>query len=100
MSESILTLSLEDKLFRTKYEPDAEHSHITVNPEICAACETKPCTFMCPAGVYRIDPNNNAIVTVSHENCLECGTCIQICHPGSVDWSVPDGGMGVKYRFG
>lgn len=100
MSEEILTLSLEDKLYRTKYEPDPDTTHIKVELDNCRRCEVKPCTFVCPAKVYRVDPNDEKMVKVSHENCLECGTCVQICPFGTIDWNCPDGGIGVKYKFG
>lgn len=100
MSDEILKLSLEDKLYRTKYEPDPDTSHISINLDYCKICEMKPCTYVCPARVYRVDPNNSNHVTVSHENCLECGTCIHICTYSIIDWKCPDSGIGVKYRFG
>lgn len=96
----ILHMTLEDKLYRTKYEPDTDHPHITVDNAICPTCEGKPCVPMCPADVYKLDPNDESRIVVSHDNCLECGTCVQVCPKDSVDWRFPDGGMGVKYRFG
>lgn len=96
----ILSLSLEDKLYRTKYEPDSAHPHITVNDEACLRCADKPCLFFCPAQVYKPNPNDANHVTVSHENCLECGTCRYGCPFQAIDWRYPDGGMGVKYRYG
>ena len=36
---AILDLTLEDKLYRTRYEPDAAHSHITVDGSHCATCD-------------------------------------------------------------
>ena len=100
MSGEIFTLTLEDKLYRTKYETNTDHSHIQVNDQICPKCDTKPCVFGCPAGVYKKNPNDQSRIAVNFENCLECGTCIQICPLDSIDWKFPDGGMGVKYRFG
>ena len=96
----ILKLSLADKLYRTRYEPDEAHPHITVNDTICAACTDKPCLFFCPAEVYRKNANNDQLIAVSHENCLECGTCRYACPFQSIDWRNPEGGRGVKYRFG
>jgi len=89
-----------DKLYKTKYEADRHHSHIEVNREICHTCQTRFCITVCPAGVYAPDPNDAAAVGVSHENCLECGTCRGACPHGSVAWRYPDGGKGVKFRFG
>lgn len=97
---NILELTLQDKLYRTKYEPDAAHAHIEVNSEFCVTCADKPCLFFCPAEVYKRNPNDETLVTVSHENCLECGTCRYGCPYNAINWQYPDGGMGVKYRFG
>lgn len=100
MGSEIFNLTLADKLYRTKYETNTDHTHITVNDEICPKCDGKPCTYGCPAEVYKKNPNDPNRIAVSFENCLECGTCIKICPLGSIDWKFPDGGMGVKYRFG
>ena len=96
----IFELTLEDKLYRTKYEPDAAHPHIDVCDELCMQCEHKPCLRFCPAGVYKLHPNDPQYVSVSHENCLECGTCRYGCPYQAINWRYPDGGMGVKYRYG
>ncbi len=100
MSEELFELSLEDKLYRTKYEPDSDHPHIKVDMAKCEKCEGKMCVLLCPAGVYKRDPNDENKIVVSHDNCLECGTCCKVCDKDAIDWSFPEGGMGVKYRFG
>jgi ferredoxin like protein len=100
MKDDVLQIKLADKLYRTKYEVDADHPHIRVNDAFCPKCPDKPCTFGCPAEVYKANPNDKRLVTVNHENCLECGTCVQICPLGAIDWKNPAGGKGVKYRFG
>ena len=99
MSE-LMTMTLADKLYRTKYEPDESHPHIRVNSEVCTKCAGKPCLFFCPAEVYKRDANNAQLISVSHENCLECGTCRYACPNGAIDWNNPNGALGVKYRFG
>jgi ferredoxin like protein len=100
MIDPIFEHTIEDKLYRTKYEPDSDHPHISVNQEICKGCADKDCTIHCPAVVYKLDPGDRSKITVSHDNCLECGTCILVCPHRSVDWQFPDGGVGVKYRYG
>ena len=100
MEDTIFCLTLEDKLYRTKYEPDHDSSHIKVDLTLCEKCDLQPCVFVCPASVYKSDPNKDRMILVSHENCLECGTCIQVCPLDAIDWKYPDGGAGVKYRFG
>lgn len=92
--------SLADKLYRTKYEPDAAHSHIEVNADKLRQVKTRKLLKICPAEVYKADPNDPEKVTVSHENCLECGTCRKASEEEGVEWKYPDGGKGVKYRFG
>jgi ferredoxin like protein len=96
----IFSMSLSDRLYRTRYEPDSDHSHIRVDNTLCGSCADKPCVALCPAHVYTRDPNDEARIIVSHDNCLECGTCVQVCPTDSLAWDFPDGGMGVKYRFG
>lgn len=93
-------LSLADKLYRTKYEPDAAHPHIAMDEAKLKAAKTRKCLKVCPAEVYKRDPNDPEKVTVSHENCLECGTCRQAADDEGVEWKQPDGGKGVKYRYG
>ena len=99
MSE-LMTMTLADKLYRTKYEPDEAHPHITVDDARCTTCADRACLFFCPAEVYKPDANDAKKIAVSHENCLECGTCRHACSAGAIDWRNPTGAMGVKYRFG
>ena len=93
-------LTLADKLYRTKYEPDAAHPHIKVDEGKLRQTRGRKLLKICPAEVYKQDPNDPAKVTVSHENCLECGTCRQAAEDEGVEWKQPDGGKGVKYRYG
>ena len=94
-------LSLEDKLYRTKYEPDSNNPHIEVEQEDGATPEMKKLVDVCPAEVYKQDPNDPDKINVSHDNCLECGSCRQIVKDkDKLKWKYPDGGMGVKYKNG
>ncbi len=95
-------MSLEDKLYRTKYEPDPSHPHIKVDQEKTKQKHdrNKKLLKVCPAEVYKEDPNDPDQINASHENCLECGTCRQVVKDDSIEWKQPDGGMGVKYRHG
>lgn len=100
MSNDPQPLSLEDKLYRTRYEPDRDHPHVVVDHATCEQCGKKVCVQICPAGVYKPDPNNDKRILVSHENCLECGTCLKVCPKDAIKWEYPEGGKGVKFRFG
>jgi ferredoxin like protein len=72
--------------------------HITVNREICKKCVHKPCLFVCPAQVYKL--NNEGEIELDLDGCLECGTCRIACVKGALEWSYPRGGFGVQYRYG
>ncbi len=95
-----LQMPLEEKLYRVRYEVDPDHPHIKVNQDICSRCGDRVCTFICPAGVYVESPGQPGQIQVRHENCLECGTCRVACTCEGITWDYPNGGMGVRYRFG
>lgn len=93
-------MALEEKLYRVRYEVDPDHPHIRIRQELCSRCRRRVCTFICPAGVYVESPGEPGQIQVRHENCLECGTCRVACGCEGVIWDYPNGGMGVRYRFG
>lgn len=89
--------TLEDKLFLLKFKHD-DHSHIEiVSQDVCARCPDKPCTTTCPADVYHWEGDR---ITVSYENCIECGACRMICPYYNIACVMPRGGYGVQYRYG
>jgi len=90
-------MKIEEKLFLVRYNTDKESHLKIIDPKVCNDCEDKPCTFMCPAKVYRW---NGEMITVSYEGCLECGTCRFCCPPENIEWKYPRGGFGVSYKFG
>ena len=89
-------MKLEDKLYLLKFKPE-EKTHLMPKEEDCQRCQGRPCTSFCPAQVYKWEGEK---LVVSYENCLECGTCRVACTREGVRWEYPNGGMGVKYRFG
>ncbi|NCO35691.1 MAG: hypothetical protein AUJ92_20390 [Armatimonadetes bacterium CG2_30_59_28] len=100
MGSELLELSLEDKLYRTRFETDSDFHHITVKDPVCRSCSEKLCLYICPAEVYKPNPNDSHLVTAHYENCLECGTCRVMCEQEGIEWRFPNGSMGVKYRYG
>jgi len=98
--ENCLSLSLEDKLYRNRYEVDEGNPHIKIREEACRGCERRVCLFICPAKVYVQPVDDPGRIIANHENCLECGTCRFACEKEGIEWSFPGGGKGVKYRFG
>jgi ferredoxin like protein len=74
-----------------------EESHIQLDSSSCARCQTKICIRACPAHLYTLEQNQ---VKVDHAGCLECGTCLVVCPLGAVSWKYPQGGFGIRYRYG
>lgn len=96
---SIKVMDTPELLGLDKFTVDEKEAHIVLNKEICAACQGKPCLFVCPAGLYRLD--QEGAITFDYAGCLECGTCKIICKNGGITrWDYPRGTFGVIYRFG
>ena len=90
---------IEDKLSVLKYNK-AKESHIKIKHEICKKCSTeKICLTICPAQTYTQEEGKEEI-TISFENCLECGSCRVACIDAAIEWNCPEGGFGVCYRYG
>jgi ferredoxin like protein len=94
-------MTVADRLFLVSFKP-AHQSHLRVkDPAVCASCAKRPCTALCPAGVYEwLQDSEGARLVISFENCLECGACRLGCPDHNLDWSYPAGGYGVTYRYG
>jgi ferredoxin like protein len=96
-----MTMQVEQKLFENRYRIDEGRGHIAIKEaDICRdQCTTKACTRCCPAGCYGTD--ENGMVVLSTDGCLECGTCRLLCDQfDNIEWSYPRGGYGVLYKFG
>lgn len=75
-------------------------SHITfTDPGKCARCGhdygCHPCTFFCPAEVYRSEGDD---VILSPSNCVHCQTCRVKCPHQVIRWEIPEGGDGPRYK--
>lgn len=75
--------------------------HVYVrDPDACLeACGDRPCTFLCPAGVF--DWRGDGAVPpliVRYEQCVECGACRLFC--AGVEFDYPRGGYGLIDRYG
>jgi len=90
-------LEIKARLGANTYATDREYEHITVTPEICDKCPHNFCTFACPAQCFEMVQQK---LVFRYEDCVECGTCDLACDQGSVRWTMPHGGFGVKYKFG
>lgn len=72
--------------------------HICIKPGMEKDPRLKRAVLVCPAGLY--SENANGEVQLSIDGCLECGTCRVACGTEVLDWSYPEGGAGVQFRFG
>jgi ferredoxin like protein len=90
-------LEIKQRLGLIGYNIDKEYEHIHVTPEICAKCPHYFCTYACPAQCFTLVEGR---LVYRYEDCVECGTCDIACDQGSVKWTHPRGGFGVKYKFG
>ncbi|MEK7354214.1 MAG: electron-transfer flavoprotein:ubiquinone oxidoreductase [Chloroflexota bacterium] len=77
-----------------------EPSHITFSdPGKCSACHKEfgvhPCEYFCPGEVYRFEEDT---LMLSPSNCLHCQTCRVKCPHQIIQWQVPEGGDGPKYK--
>lgn len=78
-----------------------EPSHITFSdPMECTGCGEAygchPCEFFCPGEVYRFE---NDQLILSPSNCLHCQTCRIKCPHQVIEWEVPEGGDGPRYKL-
>jgi len=84
----------------TQHRED-EPSHITLlDPEVCLACGEEygchPCESFCPGQVYKFGEGK---MLLSPSNCLHCQTCRVKCPHQNIQWEIPEGGDGPKYKL-
>ena len=91
-------MNIEDKLFVNSFKVNANQPHLKIRDRsMCKKCVKKPCLFVCPVKNYK---KPNGTVELSWEGCLECGSCRIACKRGAIEWNYPQGGFGIKYRYG
>ena len=90
--------SVEQKLSITRIVEYRE-SHLKVHAqEVCRRCARRVCIHVCPADTYSYDEERG--LSISYENCLECGSCKIVCELDNIDWSYPHGNFGVDFKWG
>lgn len=94
-----MSLTIEEKLGVNKYFVDEQNAHIEIDPSYPDMKEKRKLINACPAGLYKL--NKNGTLSFDYAGCLECGTCRILCL-GTVikKWELPEGTMGVEYRYG
>jgi ferredoxin like protein len=91
-------LSVDEKMATVKINIDKQ-AHIVVKKDLCRGCTDRACLNVCTAENYQWDHKRDELI-FNFEGCLECGACRLICPRDAIDWAYPQGGYGVKYRFG
>jgi len=91
---------LTDVSYSGTIHREEEPSHITFSdPGKCTICGEEfgchPCEFFCPGEVYRFEED---VLMLSPSNCLHCQTCRVKCPHQVIQWEVPEGGDGPKYK--
>ena len=87
-------LTADDRVGLDKFEFD-EEPFITVDTQVCRTCEGKPCLYVCPTKVYRLEKGELGYNT---EGCVELGACAVVCKhmgKGAIRWSYPRGAVSV-----
>jgi electron-transferring-flavoprotein dehydrogenase len=79
---------------------EEEPPHISISdPAGCIRCVEEygvhPCVYFCPAEVYVL---NDDELELNTSNCLHCQTCRDKCPKQVIQWRVPEGGEGPKYK--
>ncbi|MDP6142319.1 MAG: electron-transfer flavoprotein:ubiquinone oxidoreductase [Dehalococcoidales bacterium] len=87
-------------LSNTRHRED-EPSHITFSDsEKCTGCGEEfgyhPCEYFCPAEVYKFEKER---LILSPSNCVHCQTCRIKCPHQVIEWQVPEGGDGPRYKM-
>jgi len=89
----------DDKLILDTFDHD-EEPFITVDTKLCRDCRSKPCLYVCPAQVYRLEGEE---LVYNIEGCIELGACVIVCRSlgkSAITWNYPRGGYGVEYKYG
>jgi len=89
--------SIQERLALNKFQVDHEEPHIILKKDVCLQCSAKPCTFVCPAGLYQWTGSE---MSFDHAGCLECGACRVVCPKKALEWNYPRGTFGVMFRYG
>ena len=96
---SIRKMEAPELLSLNKFNVDEDEAHIELNKENCRTCTDRPCLYVCPAVLYKLDKNGE--ISFDYAGCLECGTCRVMCkNEGIIKWVYPRGTFGVNFRFG
>ena len=90
-------MNVDEKLFKVRFNVDQENPHLGIDRAKCQGCTNRVCLFLCPSKVFKLEGDE---ITLSWQECMECGTCRVSCPEGSIEWRYHRGGFGVCFRCG
>lgn len=96
----------------TMHDEDSPNHLLLKNDDTCRTiCEPQyksPCNHFCPASVYEMVPAKDGSkhedgrdkydLQINYTNCIHCKTCDIKCPFENIQWTVPEGGGGPRYR--
>ncbi|MDR1386990.1 MAG: 4Fe-4S dicluster domain-containing protein [Propionibacteriaceae bacterium] len=91
--------STSQRLAVNRFVLDETECHIAVDQVLaCASGTADRLIACCPARVYSRAPDGT--LAIEYAACLECGACLAVADPGTLEWHYPRGGFGVHFREG
>jgi electron-transferring-flavoprotein dehydrogenase len=96
----------------TMHDEDSPNHLLLQDGDVCRnVCEPNyqsPCNHFCPANVYEMIPSKTGEkhedgrskldLQINYTNCIHCKTCDIKCPFENIEWTVPEGGGGPRYR--
>ena len=83
----------------TRHREDEPPHIIFSDSGKCTSCGEEfgchPCQYFCPAEVYKFERER---LILSPSNCVHCQTCRIKCPHQVIEWQVPEGGDGPRYK--
>jgi electron-transferring-flavoprotein dehydrogenase len=100
--DALMLDKLSDVFLSGTVHEEDQPSHITIKdrPTCLDKCKAEfdcPCTRFCPAQVYEWVEEEKQI-RVNFTNCLHCQTCETKDPYHNIEWKLPEGGGGPKYK--
>lgn len=68
---------------------------VKVIEEKCNGCGI--CANLCPVGVYEMKEKKARVVAL--EFCHECGLCYHVCPIDAIEFTYPEGGTGIVFKW-
>ncbi|MFZ2071362.1 MAG: 4Fe-4S binding protein [Halobacteriota archaeon] len=81
-SRRVGRVGLDKSAIRVRSAGGIERGFVIV---VCRACDSPPCTKVCPTGALRERKEDGGVV-LDMTKCIGCGFCAQACIIGAIFW--------------